>query len=252
MSKHPKYENDTILEALCELRLVPAVDSAWNPARPGELYQTLAGSFPQMEPVTEMGLELSMTASGPSQKIVQGPPKLKFASEDNTKVVQVAQGAVIFSHVRKYPGWDSVLHMIMEYWPKVCSVLRPSEVQRIGLRYINRIPLSDRHPDLRDWLKPTNFLPPALVNSRQGFSGRIEAWSSKTELTIITLGHQRPTPSDPQPAIIYDIDRISQLRVQEDLPDVENRLVALHEDVWSRFEEAQTDLLVKYLRGEKI
>ena len=56
-SEHPTYPNPTIQEAVCEIhfRLPDGVE--WKPALLGELFKHIQPDFPELEPVTQIGIQ---------------------------------------------------------------------------------------------------------------------------------------------------------------------------------------------------
>ncbi|MCH7551913.1 DNA topoisomerase 4 subunit A [Patescibacteria group bacterium] len=72
---------------------------------------------------------------------------LKLHSNDNLHIVQFNKGAFIFSRLKPYANWEQFSQEALRLWAIYCELLKPSEVRRIGLRFINRI--SIKQPNVR-------------------------------------------------------------------------------------------------------
>ena len=244
---HPKFPNSTIAEALCEIQVRPAEDSKWRISRPAELLSRLGDEFPEFEPLSNTEIQVQVGPTGPTQQLVQRPARLRFSTEDKKRFVQATDTVFTFNFIDPYPGWDAVRQSVLQNWEKVRSVVKPKEVVRIGLRYINKIPRTEEHPHLRDWLKPTRHLPPAVIESADPFLARIEARPDAGHLMIVTLAAEKAAPPAPHSAIVFDIDRAALKSIAADNATIEGVLETLHDDAWDEFDTAMTAQLKAFL-----
>lgn len=247
---HPRYPNPTIQEALCEFRLKPSSQTDWNPKRPGEILGRLdIKRFPGMEPVNELRVELVLDQSGQAQqRIVQGPQKIRYSSDDGTRMVQVSPVVYCFNSVRSYPGWDEFREAIIENWNIVHPFLNPERIERVGLRYINRIPLSAQYAKISDWLRPNKYIPAGISDSLPGSKYRFESKISETDIIIVSLVAQSDNKGID--CVFFDIDRGSSPHNLPDELEIRATIAKLHDDVWDVFSSAKTDLLEDYLAKE--
>lgn len=251
MSKHPHYLNNTILEALCEIRFQLPTENGWNSKTPGELFTKLQPEFPGMEPITETAIELvfdKKTANAMQQRLIQGKPKIRFSNEENTKMVQVSQSNFSFNMINKdgndkYPGWDIMKKGIVDNWNVVCNVLNNPKPSRFGLRYINKIPYIEGSSNIGDLLRDNSYIPVGLIRSKRGFVYRIETKISEEQAAMVSILDQE---EDGYHFILFDIDRIINLDSKKVDP-IEDVLEILHDDVWEIFKSAKTELLDAYL-----
>jgi uncharacterized protein (TIGR04255 family) len=251
MSDHPHYPNDTIQEALCEFRLKPSSRTEWTPKRPGEIMRQLGpNNFPGMEPITEIGIELNFDASGqPQQRIIQGPAKIRFSNDDGTLLVQVSPVLYSFNAVRQYPGWDGMQNLLIDNWKKIMAILAPECIERIGLRYINKIPLTQDHPNISDWLKQSRYIPEAIKDSMLGSKYRFESRISENDIIIVIIVDQKDETG--ANSLFFDIDRGVTMKNLPDEATLRSEIKRLHDDVWEAFRDAKTPLYDTYLNREK-
>lgn len=246
---HPKFPNPTIAEATCEVTFARMSDAQWSSA---EIYKLLQSEFPEIQAVGNMALQIVIGPVSPPAPI-RPPgvpaPAFRFASPAKDRFIQVSDTNFVCNVTGPYPGWDQFKEIILNNWKKIDSVIRPKEITKVGLRYINRIKLDTERAYLSDWLKSTEDLPPMLIRSRGHFLGRLETSPEPNSLKLITLGPQDPSPDAPQGAIIFDIDRIQNSISNPDENVVNSILEKLHGDIWSVFWNARTDALEQRLNG---
>jgi uncharacterized protein (TIGR04255 family) len=247
--ENPKYPIDTIQEALCEFRLRPAAEHSWSPKHAGDIFKALGTEdYPGMESVPEIGMELSIGAGGqPQQKMIQGPPKFRFTRADEKQVVQVSAQLFVVNVLAPYPGWQVVRNEILTKWQMLQSILRPEVIERIGLRYINRIP-SGRDTRVAQWLGESPFIPGAIDKAETGIKFRFEAGLAPDHTIIVSVFRDLSEARNGD--ILFDIDRGHFLRrslASEEIADLIDRL---HIDVYGVFSEAKTEMLEQYLQGK--
>lgn len=248
--KHPSYPNDTIQEALCEFRFQALPEQSWSLKTPGELFKHLSKKFPGMEPLKEMEVQLGIdNKTGQTiQRIVESGTKLRFSNDAGTRLVQASPSMFCFNAVKEYPGWETMREEILSNWEIVSNTLNNPEINRIGLRYINRIPLSENHPNLRDWLKPNEYVPQGIIKSESGFSYRLESKLSSENLIIVTIANQKD--KDNNAYIFFDVDCVF-LASERNIDNLPSELKILHDEAWTIFDSAKTAVLEKYLNTER-
>ena len=249
---HPSYPNPTIQEALCEIHFAGENETAWLPSKPAPLIDRLRDSYQDFETITEPGYQIAISPDGSlTPTPLQPRLKLKFSMRERPFLLHFTQDQFVINVLRPYPGWSALRSELLRVWPIAKEILRPVAVTRIGMRYINRIPLRTRTEAPGTWLKDSQYVPRALLKSGPGFLARLELQKDGSNRLITTVAHDRTAPVEPFGSLILDIDRISLDRVEIDNDTIGRSIDALHEDIWQVFEETKSDQLEKLLRGEK-
>jgi uncharacterized protein (TIGR04255 family) len=135
-----------VSEAVCEVRFVPSPDSEWSPSRPAPLYRQLLEQFPNIEPITETEFELTIGPAGPTPNIRTTNTRIRFSSDDRTRLVQVSDRLFSYNQVAYYDTWEAMKQEILRNWGIVCDVVKPISLARIGVRYINKVPRTAEYP----------------------------------------------------------------------------------------------------------
>src|SRR6266446_3159793 len=138
-SGYPAYPNPTITEAVCDIHFRLPLEKEWRPSFPGELFKHIQNEYPEMEPVLEMGLQFEFGPLGTGTKFVPQRQKVRFKHGTRPLILQLAEDSLSISTLSPYQGWETMRHDVLEAWQRVEEVLQPEVINRIGLRYIDRI-----------------------------------------------------------------------------------------------------------------
>lgn len=247
---HPSYKNPTIVQVTCEIGFTSSREKRLSAS---ELYRIFGQEFPEIQPVGNLSVQLVI--GQPPPILPQDPPQsqdataFRFATSDGRRFVQISKSNFVYQSNEAYPGWADFSRKIIDLWHAVAGHMEPNGVVKVGVRYINRIVKTRGHANLSDWLKSTDDIPLALIQSKDHFLGRIESSSSASHLRLITLAGEPPGPDWPAGSIIMDIDRISTEQFDADSKIISQKLEDLHEDVWAAFSAAATDTLKQHLAG---
>lgn len=243
---HPTYDNSTIVEALCEVRFQADDKVSWDIKVTSDLYKKLHTDLPMFEPIQEATMEISPDPENGrvSQRFIQGEPRIRYTNESGTRQVNISQSRYSYHLLKKYTKWLDLEEGMLKNWKKVSQIFDPEKIERLGLRYVNKIPRSGDYPNLKDWIKENDFLPKKLINSKDGFVFRAETHFSKTDYAIITLVDH---VEGDQKYIMFDIDRVhlSDMATTESV--IKEKITVMHEDIWDIFSTAMTPKLESYL-----
>lgn len=241
-----QFAKNTLAGAVCEIRFIPSPDSEWNPARPAPLYKEFMDAFPLLEPINEAEIEIVTTPQGVVQNVKSTSTRIQFKSEDEKKIVQVSDRLFSYNEKNCYTNWDSMKYGILSNWKTVHKLLQPIGIARIGLRYTNRIPRTEKHPMVGDWLRKTEYIPESILKSKSQFLCRVEARENDNELSIVTLSDAKENDDS---FTSYDIDMIIINPKPENTENLEALIENLHTRVENAFLDAHTDLFRHYLDG---
>jgi uncharacterized protein (TIGR04255 family) len=148
-------ERAPISEALIDIRV-----TARDDLDPSDL-KLFSESWPERFPICQLQLqsEIRVDAAGGTMALESNSGTLGYAfiNSDNDKVAQVQTGGFSFSKLPPYQGWNHLLTEFQELWSTYLELSRPHIISRLGLRFINRIPLpANCRIEISDYL---NFNP---------------------------------------------------------------------------------------------
>jgi uncharacterized protein (TIGR04255 family) len=101
--------------------------------------------YSKLEPQHEILLTLEASMEGPassskaSQKV--GWTGFRISSADGLHIAQFTREGLVFSRLRPYPKWAAFEAEGRRLWRVFTDLAAPSQIQRLGVRFINRIPV---------------------------------------------------------------------------------------------------------------
>ena len=100
--------------------------------------------------------EVKLAAAHPPQTSEQnlGWHGLLCQSNDERQSVQFNRDGFIFSRLQPYQNWAQFFGEAIRLWKIYLETARPTEMQRIGLRFINKIPLPPKEVNFEDYIQP--------------------------------------------------------------------------------------------------
>jgi uncharacterized protein (TIGR04255 family) len=141
-----KYGNAPIEEALVEFRFAPGQGQEWDPTLPGKLHDhaDIKNSYPgkpRRQKIFQAALQAE--AGQPPGFAVQesfGRVQLVDASPP-TRLVSVGPDVLSVNTLRPYDGWESFRPRVSAAVRAYAEISGVAEVNRVGVRYINKIVL---------------------------------------------------------------------------------------------------------------
>lgn len=250
IEKHPTYTNPTISEALCEIHFRLPSGPDWRATLFGAVFKQIQNEFPSIEPITRIGLQWEASSDGLRQSLVPVQHRMRYKHASKNLLLQLSTNILVVNVLSPYPGWTQMSTDIQNAWVKICEVVQPESITRVGLRYINRIERSREEDTLGDWLASNEYIPQAILTSLPGFLSRLEIYKDIHNKLVVTVGE---TPGDSDQiyrAIVLDIDRTVEGEIRVDREAIAVELDELHDDVWDVFKASITSRLEQVLQGK--
>jgi len=96
--------------------------------------------YPECNPQQQLELEARVAANGSSTQIRRDTwHGFRLTSTDKLYIVQFTRDGIVFSRLTPYETWDAFLSKGWQLWQTFLELAEPTEVQRLGVRFINRI-----------------------------------------------------------------------------------------------------------------
>lgn len=170
------YKNPPIEEALCEFRFESMAE--WDPMLPLVFREKVKESYPG-KPVQRTPIEANLHAgsdkAGASFLLKQELGRIQFPNEDGKALVSIGRNVLSAHMLRPYQRWEEFRPRIQEALNQYVDTMPCDGVQRIGLRYINKIEIpSTGSLDLNRYFTTPPITPP-------GFPSRITSFIVRTE-----------------------------------------------------------------------
>lgn len=244
-TNHPPYPSPSIREVVCEIHFRLADE--WKASIYSRYFEKIADQFSNFEPFSTPTL-VSANAGTEGATIIF-PLVMRYQHSSRQLLLQLSENRLVINVLPVYPGWQQVIEDIRYAWGKLCEVVEPTSIERIGLRYINAIARSAESETLSKWLKPNDYAPTAVLQAPKGFMVQVSKFIAEKDRIIVRLSDQSPSTND-YGTFIFDIDRITEQNINPDENSLLENAIRLHDDVWEVFSSAKSEDLERLLQGE--
>jgi uncharacterized protein (TIGR04255 family) len=166
----------------------------------------------------EVGHRLSASASAQHVGFL-------FSSGDQKQVYQVRLNGFSMNRMAPYESWEPFRDEARRLWTLYRETIRPTQVERLAVRYINRLDLPGPRIELKDYLRTSPEVSTLLPQSLASFFMQLNLPLQDIRCTLL-LNETIIEPARPEVvSLVLDID----LFRTDDVPQVE-------EGIWEFFE----------------
>ena len=232
-----RYRNPPVVEALCEIFFVGSV---WDATIPGLFYDRIQRQFPKKTQVGQVGFELKLGPEEIGTRVVQGQPLSQFSRDDGSRMIQIARDLVVVNQLRPYPHFDDWKPSVIEMLSVYRELARPRWIERIGLRYINRVVIPHVRFEMETYFRVYPFIPTELATMHGPFLMRLELPPQHAEHRLILTFGNAPAEKPGTLALLLDLYDIATLGEGKE-EDIEPALNDAHGNVEHAFENTITD-----------
>jgi len=134
-----RYNNSPIIESVCEIKFTE--DTPWDITVPGLIFEDIKTQYPEKKQRTTHEISVSQMDKDNSKSL----PLLKrqdaaiFLTGDEKSQIQVGPRTLLVSRLKPYSNWEDFKSQISYAFEKLSGRVELKGIQRIGLRYINKI-----------------------------------------------------------------------------------------------------------------
>ena len=156
----PLLSRAPIVEAVIEVRA--RAETPWEEQPVTEILKTRMPDYPGVLSSREVQYTMEVAVAGgaanaavPDKQLLDdmGWRGLRFESTDKRHIGQFNRDGFVFSRLAPYESWEQFQREGLRLWELHCELAQPREAQRLGLRFINRIPLPHSGFELEDYLE---------------------------------------------------------------------------------------------------
>lgn len=210
--ENQSYRRPPITEAVIGIRIVASVlDKAQQ-----KVVRRLKGDYPHSQPLREVRINLSGTEG--HVELEYKSQGYRLTTDDQTDVVLVVPDGVTIARLTPYLGWEGLRDRAKAIWKTWRDLTPHHAIDRIGIRYINRIDIPvNRRPAIRleDYIKLHPQIPPIGSGPMLGYMMQVTLPTSDPRWrATITSAHVMPPPVPENMSLLLDVDVFRT----EDLP----------------------------------
>jgi uncharacterized protein (TIGR04255 family) len=213
------FENPPLIEVMCEFRFNAGLP--WDWTVPGLVYSRVRHDFPDKHEQPAFELELPAGVLSPP---INNVSRVQFLRKDRSALLQVGPNLLTVNHLRPYPTWQRFRALIAEQLEVYRNVAQPKSIQRIGLRYINRIEVPQLEPGIPIEIEHYLIAAPGLPETLKGrtlvnFGQRVEIDIREAKGILVLQSSSVLPESEGNVAFLLDLDFITANGTDTDLAD---------------------------------
>lgn len=233
-----RYKKAPVLEVLCEFRFKPG--SSWDLTVPGLVYERIRDLFPKKREV-KLSSFLIPESGGIPQVVSQNA--VEFFREDGKVLVRLAENYLRVSHLRPYSSWQDFFPLIEKTFVSYREVADTLHLERLGLRYINRIEIPGKEIRLEEYFNVRPYFGVDALQTCIAFiAGGVflfDEGRDRMKIQLTDTGSEVPGVS----AFILDLDYFLAVPERVSLEDVLGWIGQAHTRIGQVFEGCITEKL---------
>jgi len=246
----PRLSKAPIIEAVIDIRVIPS--KPWDATN---LLSTIKPQLPdylKIEETREVKYQIS------SGKSLENNPKtedlgcvgLRAQSNDGSYITQFNKDSFVLSRVKTYDKWEPFCNEARKLWQLYCELLQPKQAIRIGVRFINRIPVAKDGLKFNSYYKSPQQPFTNLDLPLQGFMHHdvIQIPDSPYFVNLIKAVQPLVDPNMDKVGLIIDIDVFLQKMVDCKFEVIAEYLKDMRWIKNEMFFESLTDYAIQNLR----
>ena len=156
MSQRPHLSNAPILEAILDIKA--ALPAGTRLERLATMHGAISDRYPKRRTRKRIEGVLDIKSEGDVRLTRSAPTEdgYMFHSQDGKRIVQARLDGFTFNQLKPYETWEKLRDEAKEHWALYLDIARPESVNRIALRFINRMELPLPFDDFKDFFNTTS------------------------------------------------------------------------------------------------
>jgi uncharacterized protein (TIGR04255 family) len=226
--KFPNLPKAPIVEAVIDFRAKPTVQCEQKQFE--TYFKAQFNDYPAFQVHNQLNYQVKIgaTEAPDPAKATSSWRGLVFHSADKLKIVQCQLDGFSFSRLAPYDNWEAFQGEALQMWQKYCALTKPVEIERIGVRFINRIEIDAKGGDLSDYLVNAPRAWDSFPIPFAGFMHSDTFSVPDTNYLIHVIRALQPGDAiSVKPAIILDTDIFTQTPHKVDDAIVKAKLVEM-------------------------
>lgn len=205
----PHLARAPIVEAVIEIRA--RAESPWEEDVVVQQLKSRLPDYPTLASQKQFRQEIKIEPDQPPESTTEhlGWKGVQLQSTDNVHIAQFKQDGFVFSRLPPYESWEQLYAEAMRLWQLHLELARPSEAQRIGLRFIDRIVLPPQEMLFENYIQSSPHPVQGLDLMLVGFFHQDTLTVPGHPYAVNVIRTIQPEPSTQGMAIILDIDVFS-------------------------------------------
>jgi uncharacterized protein (TIGR04255 family) len=205
------YNNAPIIVVILQFRYDKIED--FNIEKIKVIAKKINKRFPNTEPQIVQGITIDNndkeTTVSLDEKRIDG---IRISSKDKLEYFTITKEVFTFQSNKKYLGWEDIIDSIREFWTMFSSEFNIHILNRISLRYVNKINLPQDVKELTKYFT-TYLKDDKNTYNISNFQFRFSSFDKENNFTI-HIGHALEKQIGEAIPYLFDIDVIYPLKIK--------------------------------------
>lgn len=238
-----KYRKPPVIEALCELYFT---ESAWDDTVVGRFYDLVKGDFPVKRQLEMQEAQVTLSTTGEAAAgLNRLAPRMQFVSSKGERMIQLSRDLLVVNQLRLYSHprfeeWEPVIYQALAHYRALAA---PKSVNRLGVRYINRVVIPERSIHMEDYYQIYPQLPQFMGDSHGSFMIRVDITNQKGGHSVLVTFASAPPEKPGEIAHLLDLYDVARFGKMVQFDEISEQVRMGHENVEAAFEGSITEKL---------
>lgn len=213
MKPHRHYKKAPIIEALIDLRVEFSSDVTLSTLR--KVQSDTESDYPLSEEITLAQTEFQV-GSSVTAIASQSTVGYRFYSSDRKQILQARLDGFSFSQLEPYHTWNSLQNEAKRLWKIYADATQVSAIQRVAVRYINRLDLpfdSSGLLDFKEYLRTVPEVSPDLFQGLKDYVMQLQIPQEDLEAVLNLTEAMLPSTDNHTISVLLDIDLFSFVKL---------------------------------------
>lgn len=234
------YSRGPITEAIIDLQVAPLPEEKLSVL--DQMKEQVSESYLQQDPIFELTGLFEFQPDGPANTQAQRRQVgYRYTSSDGRQIWQARLSGFTFSRLSPYDRWHPFRDEARRLWTQFDQKLAPATVNRIAVRYVNRIDIPSASIDLKEYFRTSPEIAPELQQGLSGFFMRLQIPQPDIKGEVLFTQTIVPPSTEGTVSVVLDIDLFRTV----DIPSCDDGIWQLFEALHVRkneiFESSVTD-----------
>lgn len=205
MQSSKYYKKSSITEALIDIR----IDASSEAEIPNlkNIQESILPQYSVGEEIIELQGQIqggySITATATASQALIG---YRFFSHDVKQIFQARLNGFTFSRLDPYEGWEDFRNEARRLWDIYQAAIKPKNVNRVAVRYINKLDLPLPMNDFKDYLRTVPEVSPDLPQGLSDFFMQLQIPQPDLGGMLLLNEAIIPPSGDDLVSMVLDID----------------------------------------------
>ncbi len=243
-----KYENPPIQEALCEIFFS---QPEWDNTMPGLFYEQIKKDHPNKTQIKQLNVEVNVGDNKHAAKFSDNEDRIQFRNVDGSQIVQLASNLLVVNQLRPYPHFEAWLPVVRSTFEIYDRFAKPKGIEKIGVRYINRVLIPKLKIQMEDYFNVYPQLPKELGDQHGPFMMRFELFPKNPKHQLFITFATSPSNEPNSIAFALDIYDTFSNPESKSVDSVIKIAAESHDNILTAFENSIKDSLRAVFQEKK-